>query len=145
GGRCSNSLLNRRRFRALDQFAGFNAGSFCRDFSRNIPVSDIFAFAQRGASKREPDTIINKTKIFCHFGHTIRREPLCKTWIIPVSVEHERRTHHHPAASIEPLLLLARSWQTIGVHQRDFPLKLNPPVIAPFQFRPCWLGPETPA
>src|SRR6266576_2984241 len=66
-----------------------------------------FAFAQRGASKREPDTIISETKILCRFGHAIRCEPLRKTWIVPVSIEHERRTHHHPTASIEPLLLFA--------------------------------------
>jgi len=53
-----------RRFRALEQFSGFDAGCFCRDFSRDIPVSDAFAFAQRGASKREPDTIISETKTF---------------------------------------------------------------------------------
>src|SRR6266536_18289 len=107
GRRCSNALFNYRRFRALEQFAGLDTGSFRPDFSRNIPVSDVFTFAQRGASKREPDTIISKTKILCRFGHAIRREPLRKTWIVPVSIEHERRTHHHPAASIEPLLLLA--------------------------------------
>src|SRR5436189_3557871 len=107
GRRCSNALLNRRRFRALKQFAGLDTGSFRPDFSRNIPVSDVFTFAQRGASNREPDTIINKTKILCRFCYAIRRKPFCKTWIVPISVEHERRPHHHSAAPIEPLLLLA--------------------------------------
>jgi len=30
--------------------------------------SDVFAFAQRGPSKREPDRIISEAKILCRFG-----------------------------------------------------------------------------
>src|SRR4026209_2904911 len=107
GSRCSEAFLSGLGFRALDQFAGPPTGRLLPDFSRDIPISNIFAIAQRGASKSQPDTIISKTKIFCRFSHAIWRQPFGKACIIPISAEHEWRTHHYSAASIEPLLLLA--------------------------------------
>ena len=57
-----------------------HVGHFCRDFRRHFPISHLFAFAQPGTSKRQPDTIISETKILCRFRHAIRRQPLRKTW-----------------------------------------------------------------
>src|SRR6266481_5993803 len=107
GRRCSNALFNCGRFRALEQFPGINRTCLATDFSGNIPISNSFTVTQRGARKRKPNAIISKTKVLRRFRHAIGREPLRKTRIVPVGIEYERRTHHHSAAPIKPLLLLA--------------------------------------
>jgi len=108
------------------------------------PIAHLFPLAKRGMSQCQTNAIISETKVFGRLGHAIRREPFRQTGIVPIRVEHERRTHHHSAAPIEPLLLLTRSGQATRIHQRDLPLKFDAAVITLLQFGPRWLGPETP-
>src|SRR5206468_7136689 len=84
--------------------------------------------------ERKTNAIISKTEVLCGFRNAVRREPLRETGIVPVGVKHEWRTHHHTAAPVEPLFLLARSWQTTGIHQRNLPLKLDAAVVSLFNF-----------
>src|SRR5262249_21082393 len=142
--RCANPFFSFCRLGTLAPSARVDSPRFGAGRYGNIPVTDLFAVTQRSMRKREPDTIVSKTEILCRFGHAIWREPLWKAGIVPVGVEHERRTHHHSAASIVPLLLLACSTKTARVNQRDLTPKLNPPFKTSFQFRPRRLGPETP-
>src|SRR5205814_9949821 len=114
------------------------------DLRADVPITNLLARSQRSIRERKPDAIIDNTKILRGFGHAIRRQPLRQVRIVPLRVKHERRTHHHSAAPIEPLLLLARSRQPTWIHQRDLPLKLDAAAITLLQFRPSSLRPETP-
>src|SRR5262249_11193531 len=105
--RCANPFFSFCRLGTFAQSARVDSPRFGADRYGNIPVTDFLPSRQRGMRRRERDRIVSKTEIFCRFGHAIWREPLWKAGIVPVGVEHERRTHHHSAASIEPLLLLA--------------------------------------
>src|SRR5947208_15463795 len=142
--RSANALFDLGRTRELEQPFLLNAGSRRSDLGGDFSLADLFPFAQRGIGQRETNAIISETKVPGCLGRAIRGEPFWQTGIVPIGIEHERRTHHHSAASIEPLLLLSRSGQTTRIHQRDLPLKLDAAIIKLLQFRPCWLGPETP-
>src|SRR6266567_1742369 len=112
----SVSMTNLGRTRALEQLFFVNLAGASSNLGGNFPIAHLFPFAQRGVRQRKANAIIDKTKVPGGFGHAIRCEPFRETGIVPIGVEHERRTHHHSAAPIEPLLLLARSWQTNGIH-----------------------------
>src|SRR5439155_444006 len=136
--RRANPLFDFRRSRALHQFSGIDTTRFSADLSRNIPGTDFSPFTQRRMSQSKPNAIIRKTKVLGRFGHAIRRKPLRQARIVPVRIEHKWRTHHHSAAAIEPLLLLARSRQTTRIHQRDLPLKLGAAVVSLLVLARSW-------
>src|SRR5438067_11028695 len=142
--RCAHALFDFRRSRALEQFSKIDSACFSTDLSGNIPIADFPAFAQRSARDGNTNAIVSNTKVLSRLGYAIRREPLRQICVVPFGIEHERRTHHHSAAPIEPLLLFARSRQPTWIHQRDLPLKLDAAAITLLQFRPSSLRPETP-
>src|SRR5205807_5295700 len=99
--RIANALFDLGRTRALEQLFLLNAGSRRTDLDGDFPFSYLFPFTQRGIGQRETNAIISEPKVLGRLGHAIRREPLRQTGIVPISVEHKWRTHHHSAARSE--------------------------------------------
>src|SRR5207248_8221040 len=102
------------RPRAIASLFLANLAGTRSDLGADLPIAHLVPLAQRGARQREANAIIDQTKVLAGFGDAVRREPLRQTGIVPIGFKHKWRTHHHSAAPIEPLLLLARRWQTIG-------------------------------
>ena len=118
-GRC---VICKARNSAVDARTRFSiVGDFAR--SSNLPASMPAASAAISAAIFQSATFLPsrsaarasasrtrssvKPKSFADSATQFGASHSGRLAIVPVSVEHERRTHHHSAASIEPLLLLA--------------------------------------
>ena len=70
--RCSNARFDRRRLRALEQFLPVDLARVRANLRGDVPLGDLFSFAQCGMRQRETNAVIGNFEILGRFRDTIR-------------------------------------------------------------------------
>src|SRR5438034_11740391 len=104
----ADTRFNHSRTRTFEQLPSIEICRLRSDLGGDLPVAEMFSFAQASVGKRQTHPIVRDPKISGCFSHAIWREVFRPAGLEPIAAQHEGRAHDCAAAPVKPFLLLAR-------------------------------------